>query len=112
MQRDPLSTTLYAIADPTRRAVLAMLMEGDRCIKDLAQPLEMSLPAVTKHIKVLEEAGLVQKTVQAQWRTCHLNAQRLQEVESWLNPYRRLWERRLNALEDIIEEIKASDNGT
>lgn len=88
---------------------MAMLMVGDLCVKDLAQPLALSLPAITKHVRILEQAGLVQKTKQAQWRSCHLRNEQLQEVAKWLDPYRQLWEARLDLLEKYVEETKSED---
>ncbi len=86
-----------------------MLMEGDACIKDLARPLSISLPAVTKHVRILEEAGLITKTRQAQWRTCHLHSEHLQEVALWLDPYRQLWEKRLDTLEQVVADLMDAD---
>ncbi len=106
--KDPLSTTFSALADPTRRAILAHLADGEANVTDLAKPFlrEMSLPAVTKHLKVLENAGLIQKTVDAQWRTCSLSPAPLQEASGWIEQYRQLWEESFDRLEDYLKEIQ------
>ena len=104
MKTDTLSTTLHAVADPTRRAILARLRTGNASVKELAEPFELSLPAVTKHIRILEEAGLIQKGKQAQWRPCQLRHEKFQEISRWLDPYRELWETRLDLLEAHLAE--------
>jgi len=104
MSTDTLSATLHAVADPTRRAILARLLAGEASVKELAEPFDLSLPAVTKHIRVLEQAGLIQKGKQAQWRPCQLRHERFQEMSSWLDQYRGLWERRLDLLEAHLAE--------
>jgi DNA-binding transcriptional ArsR family regulator len=93
---DPLSATFAALADPTRRAILARLSTGETTVKALAEPFKMSLPAVSKHLRVLERAGLISRTREAQWRPCTLEAKPLQEVSEWLEKYRPLWEARLD----------------
>lgn len=99
---DPLSSTLSALADPTRRAILARLTLGESSVKDLARPFAMSLPAVSKHLKVLERAHLIERSRTAQWRPCRLAPEPLREVAAWIEPYRRLWEDRLDLyLKDI-----------
>lgn len=107
---DGLSQTFSALADPTRRAILAQLARGDANVSDLALPFmaDMSLPAVTKHLKVLERAGLVRKTRAAQWRTCSLNPQPLKEATDWIEEYRRMWEASLDRLGDYLKEMQAS----
>jgi DNA-binding transcriptional ArsR family regulator len=107
---DGLSQTFAALADPTRRAILAQLAHGDANVSDLALPFmdAMSLPAVTKHLKVLERAGLVRKTRAAQWRTCSLNPQPLREATDWIEEYRRMWEASLDRLGDYLNELQAS----
>ena len=111
MTPDTLSATLFAVADPTRRAILGRLRGGDASIQELAKPFALSLPAVTKHVRVLEQAGLIQKTRSAQWRPCTLRAERLQEVSAWLEPYRELWERRLDLLgEHLAAEAERGRN--
>ena len=109
MQVDQLSVTFAALADPTRRAILARLAQGETSVKELAQPFEMSLPAVTKHLKVLENAGLVTKRRQAQWRPCRLEATPLREVADWVGSYRRYWEQSLDRLESYLMELQAKE---
>src|SRR5437660_560618 len=94
---DALSTTLSALADPTRRAILARLMAGEAPVTELAAPFEMSLPAVSKHLKVLERAGLIERSRHAQWRPCRLAPEPLKEVADWVEHYRGLWEERLDS---------------
>jgi len=102
---DQLSTTLAALADPTRRAILARLALGETTVNDLAEPFEMSLPAVTKHLKVLQRAGLISRSKHAQWRPCKLEASPLQEVASYLEQYRRHWELRLDQMDTYLKEL-------
>jgi DNA-binding transcriptional ArsR family regulator len=106
MQTDPLSSTLFALADPTRRAILARLVTGDATVKELAEPYEMSVAAVSKHLKVLETAGLISRTKEAQRRPCHLRAEPLRAVSDWLGDYRRFWGRSTDALEAHLEEMQ------
>jgi DNA-binding transcriptional ArsR family regulator len=106
---DNLSTTFAALADPTRRAILARLALGETTVGELAEPFEMSLPAVSKHLKVLERAGLITRGREAQWRPCRIEAQALKEVDDWLERYRLLWEQRLDRLEDYIKTIQAKE---
>ena len=103
---DPLSNTLSALADPTRRAILARLTSGEASVKDLAEPFAMTLPAVTKHLKVLQRAGLVTQGRRAQWRPCRLDAKPLREVADWLEPYRRFWEESFDRLDDYLRELQ------
>src|SRR3984957_4684968 len=98
MASDPLSTTLFALADPTRRGLLAQLAKGDATVGDLARPYDMSLAAVSKHLKVLEEAGLISRGREAQWRPCHLEAKPLSAVADWVDDYRAFWARNLDGL--------------
>src|ERR1700760_5158196 len=98
--QDRLSTTLFALADPTRRGILARLASGDLTVNELAQPYDMSLAAVSKHLKVLETAGLISRGREAQYRPCHLEAEPLQAVTEWLEEYRRFWDRSLKGLND------------
>ena len=109
MPADPLSATFSALADPTRRAILARLSRGPGSVTELAEPFDMSLPAVTKHLKVLEKAGLITKGREAQWRPCRLEAQPLREVSDWLEQYRRFWEARLDRLEDHLRDLQARE---
>lgn len=105
---DPLSTTLAALADPTRRGILARLASGDATVTELAAPYDMSMAAISKHLKVLEAAGLVSRRRDAQWRPCHLEADPLQAVADWALGYRRFWERSLDALESYLERLQAA----
>src|ERR1700733_5801707 len=98
MPADHLSATFAALADPTRRAILAKLSLGEISVTELAEPFEMSLPAVTKHLKVLEKAGLITRGRHAQWRPCRLKPTPLREVSDWVEQYRRHWEERLDRL--------------
>ncbi|HEY4372316.1 MAG TPA: metalloregulator ArsR/SmtB family transcription factor [Burkholderiales bacterium] len=107
MHTDSLSATFAALADPTRRAILARLATGESSVKELAEPFEMTLPAVTKHLKVLQRAGLISQGRQAQWRPCRIEAQPLQQVTEYLEQYRQLWEQRLDRLEDYLRELQA-----
>ncbi|MBA4785780.1 MAG: winged helix-turn-helix transcriptional regulator [Rhizobiales bacterium] len=102
---DELSTTLSALADPTRRAILARLAHGEATVNELAAPFDMSLPAVSKHLKVLERAKLVSRSRNAQWRPCRLEAAPLEQVDDWLGEYRALWEKRLDRLEEYIATL-------
>jgi DNA-binding transcriptional ArsR family regulator len=107
MPADPLSTTFAALADPTRRAILARLAAGQTSVTELARPFAMSLPAVTKHLKVLERAGLVSRGREAQWRPARLEAAPLREVAEFVEQYRELWEARLDRLEDYLRDLQA-----
>lgn len=109
MAADHLSATFSALADPTRRAILARLSLGEISVTELAQPFEMSLPAVTKHLKVLEKAGLITRGRHAQWRPCRLKAAPLQEVSDWVEQYRRHWEERLDRLGEYLKELQAQE---
>jgi DNA-binding transcriptional ArsR family regulator len=104
---DHLSTTLFALADPTRRAILAQLTSGDATVGDLAKPYAMSLAAVSKHLTVLEGAGLISRSRDAQWRPCHLEAAPLKNVSEWVEEYRRFWDRSLDRLSDYLEVMQA-----
>lgn len=112
MHQDPLSATFSALADPTRRAILARLAQGETTVSELAAPFEMSLPAVTKHLKVLQRAGLVSQGRQAQWRPCRLEAAPLQDAAGWIEEYRRFWELRLDRLEDYLRELQSQPGKT
>jgi len=102
---DTLSTTLAALADPTRRAILARLRAGDASVGELAKPFAMSLPAVSKHLKVLERAGLLTRGREAQWRPCALRPEGLRAVADWVEDYRALWEARLDRMQAYVEEL-------
>jgi DNA-binding transcriptional ArsR family regulator len=109
MSSDHLSATFAALADPTRRAILARLSLGEISVTELAEPFEMSLPAVTKHLKVLEKAGLITRGRHAQWRPCRLKATPLREVSDWVEQYRRHWEERLDRLGEYLKELQAEE---
>ncbi len=106
MQSDPLSQTFSALADPTRRAILARLTTGEATVGELAEPFDMSLPAVSKHLKVLERAGLVTRGREAQWRPCKLEAGPLKDATDWLERYRQFWEQSLDRLERYLDELQ------
>lgn len=106
MTSDPLSATLSALADPTRRAILARLASGERSVKDLAEPFDMSLPAVSKHLKVLERSGLITRSRDAQQRPCRLQAAPLKEAADWIETYRRCWEESFDRLAGYLHEIQ------
>jgi len=108
MTADPLSATFSALADPTRRAILARLMAGECSVTELAEPFAMSLPAVSKHLRVLEEAGLIARRRQAQFRHCRLEAAPLQQASDWMELYRHLWEERLDRLEQYLTVMKTA----
>ena len=111
MSPDRLSTTFAALADPTRRAILARLALGEASVSDLAEPFDMSLPAVSKHLKVLERAGLIARGREAQWRPSRLEAGPLKDVADWLEHYRRFWEQSLDRLGDYLRELNAKEKG-
>jgi DNA-binding transcriptional ArsR family regulator len=106
---DPLSTTLSALADPTRRAILARLSQGEKSVTELAEPFAMTQPAVTKHLKVLENAGLITRSRQAQWRPCKLAPAPLKDLNEWLEQYRKFWEESFDRLDSYLEELKAKE---
>jgi len=105
MGADPLSTTFAALADPTRRAILARLARGSATVKDLSAPFSMSGPAISKHLRVLERAGLIRRGRQAQWRPCHLEAAPLKAVADWTESYRQFWEGAFDRLGEYLEEL-------
>jgi DNA-binding transcriptional ArsR family regulator len=109
MTPDRLSTTFAALADPTRRAILARLCTGSASVTELAEPFAMSLPAVSKHLKVLERAGLVARGRAAQWRPCRLEAGPLRDAADWLEHYRRFWEQSFDRLDDYLRELQARE---
>jgi len=106
---DTLSLTFSALADPTRRSILERLAGGERSVKDLAAPFAMSLPAVSKHLKVLERAGLIRRSRDAQWRPCRLEASPLQEVDAWVETYRRHWEERFERLDGVLKQLQEKE---
>ena len=109
MSDDRLNSTFAALADPTRRAILARLASGEASVTELAQPFEMSLPAVSKHLKVLERAGLIARGRDAQWRPCRLQAGPLKDADDWLEQYRRLWEESFHRLDDYLRELQRKE---
>ena len=109
MPSDPLSVTFSALADPTRRAILARLSKGEASVNDLAAPFAMSLPAVSKHLKVLEKAGLISRGRDAQWRPCRLNAGPMKQATGWLEEYRRYWEGSFDRLEDYLNSLQEEE---
>ena len=106
---DPLSSTFAALADPTRRAILGRLTLGETSVTDLAKPFNMSMPAVSKHLKVLERAGLIARGRSAQWRPCRLDAGPLKEIAGWIEEYRRFWEQSFDRLDDYLREIQTKE---
>src|SRR4249919_1302151 len=109
MTPDGLSATFAALSDPTRRAILARLALGETSVTELAKPFAMSLPAVSKHLKVLERAGLIARGREAQWRPCRIEPEALKGVDDWLEKYRRLWEERLDRLDVYLKELLAKE---
>lgn len=107
MPTDSLSVTFAALADPTRRAILAQLTQGEASVTELAQPFQMSLPAISKHLKVLERAGLITRSRAAQWRPCRLETDPLQDVASWVGQYRQFWEENLDRLDNYLTQLQA-----
>src|SRR5271157_4411786 len=103
---DRLSATFSALADPTRRAILARLASGEASVTQLAEPFSMSMPAISKHLKVLERAGLIARGREAQWRPCRLQAAPLQDVAGWLEHYRKFWEQSFDRLDDYLRDLK------
>jgi DNA-binding transcriptional ArsR family regulator len=106
---DGLSATFAALADPTRRAILARLRSGEASVSELAEPFDMSMPAVSKHLKVLERAGLIARSREAQWRPCRLEAAPLKDVADWLERYRRFWEASFDRLDDYLKEMQRTE---
>jgi DNA-binding transcriptional ArsR family regulator len=109
MQTDQLSNTFAALADPTRRAILSRLASGEASVTEIAEPFEMSLPAVSKHLKVLERAGLIARGREAQWRPCRLSAGPMRDASDWLEHYRRFWEESFDRLEKYLLEVKTRE---
>ncbi|MCA9577405.1 MAG: metalloregulator ArsR/SmtB family transcription factor [Polyangiales bacterium] len=111
MHADPLSTTFAALADPTRRAILARLAEGSATVKELSAPFSMSAPAISKHLRVLERAGLIHQGREAQWRPCTLTPEPLEAVANWTDTYRRFWEGSFDRLGDYLDELQGRAPG-
>lgn len=109
METDHLSATFAALANPTRRAILARLASGECSVTELAEPFEMSMPAISKHLRVLEQAGLIARGREAQWRPCRLEAGPLKDVADWTERYRAIWEQRFDRLETYLQEMKAKE---
>ena len=106
MTPDRLSSTFAALADPTRRAILARLVTGEASVTELAAPFQMTMPAVSKHLKVLERAGLIARGREAQWRPCRLEGEPLRDVAEWMEPYRRFWDESFDRLDDYLQELQ------
>lgn len=109
MAIDQLSVTFAALADPTRRAILARVAQGEATVMELAEPFELKLPTVSKHLKVLRQAGLVTQGRQAQWRPCRLEPAPLKDVADWVERYRESWEERMGQLDDYLQELKVQE---
>jgi DNA-binding transcriptional ArsR family regulator len=109
MSTDRLSITLSALADPTRRAILARLAKGEATVNEIAKPFDISLPAVSRHLKVLEAAGLISRAREAQWRPCRLETKALRNVDDWLASYRRFWTARFDSMDAYIAELKRKE---
>jgi DNA-binding transcriptional ArsR family regulator len=109
MSPDRLDATFSALADPTRRAILARLASGETSVSELAEPFEMSMPAISKHLKVLQRAGLIERGREAQWRPCRLAAGPLKDASDWLDHYRRFWEESFDRLEEYLRELQKRD---
>ena len=109
MTTDRLSHTFAALADPTRRAILARLALGETSVTDLAEPFDISMPAVSKHLKVLEHAGLISRSREAQWRPCRIEAQALKDVDDWLERYRAFWNEKFDQLDIYLKRIQAKE---
>jgi DNA-binding transcriptional ArsR family regulator len=105
MQSDHLSVTFAALADPTRRAILARLSQGEASVTELAKPFDLSLPGVSKHLKVLQRAGLITQSRSAQWRPCRLEGGRLKEASDWVGEYRRFWDESFQRLDEVLQEM-------
>lgn len=109
MEPDTLSITFGALADPTRRAILDKLTSGEASVTELAKPFKMTMPAITKHLKVLERAGLIERGREAQWRPCRLRAKPLKEIGDWVGHYRKFWEQSFDRLDGYLKELQAKE---
>ena len=112
MANDQLSVTFAALADPTRRAILARLAQGEASVTELAKPFDLSLPGVSKHLKVLQRAGLITQGRNAQWRPCRLDAKRLKEASEWVGDYRRFWDESFQRLDDVLQDMIRKEKKT
>lgn len=110
MPADQLSHTFHALADPTRRAILASLTTGEKTVSQLAEPFEMTMPAITKHLKVLEKANLIERSREAQYRPCHLTPGPLKNIDEWMEQYRRFFEASFDRLDDYLKQLQTKDN--
>ncbi len=110
METDSLSLVFAALADPTRRAILSRLSEGEASVNELAEPFDITLPAISKHLKVLEKAGLIERTREAQWRPCRLRAETLKDASDWIGYYKQFWEESFDRLEDYLKTVKAEQS--
>lgn len=110
MATDQLSNTFSALADPTRRAILAELTTGEKTVSDLAEPFDMTMPAITKHLKVLEKAELIERSRKAQYRPCRLHPEPLKDIDEWMDQYRRFFEGSFDRLDDYLQEIKTKED--
>lgn len=106
MQSDSLSTTFHALADPTRRAILASLISGEKTVTDLAEPFDMTMPAISKHLKVLEKANLIERSREAQYRPCRLQPEPLKDIDEWMERYRKFFEMSFDRLDSYLKEIQ------
>ena len=110
LSHDKLSVTFAALADPTRRAILARLSQGEASVTELAKPFDLSLPGISKHLKVLQRAGLVTQSRNAQWRPCRLEPARLKEASEWVGEYRRFWDESFQRLDEVLQELMNQEN--
>jgi DNA-binding transcriptional ArsR family regulator len=110
MSTDQLSNTFHALADPTRRAILASLTTGEKTVSDLAKPFDMTMPAITKHLKVLEKAKLIERSRNAQYRPCHLNPKPLKDIDAWMEQYREFWEASFDRLDDYLQQLQTKED--
>lgn len=110
MQNDRLSTTFHALADPTRRAILADLTSGEKTVSDIAKPFDMTMPAITKHLKVLEKANLIERSREAQYRPCRLHPEPLRDIDKWMEQYRRFFEESFNRLDNYLTQLQKEEN--
>ncbi len=109
MPSDPLSYTFHALADPTRRAILASLTTGQKTVSELAEPFDMTMPAITKHLKVLEKAKLIERSREAQYRPCRLQPEPLKDIDEWLSEYRKFWEESFERLEEYLQQLQTKE---